>query len=405
MPNTNETRNKTNDQTRLFYRFAYISSALTVVAGVLCIYPLYIYSVIPAALFSYAVLNMVNMAVFKKSGNLKYAAIRAAATALAVTLVIILFSGGINSPFIFILAVIVLGGYAGARIFGTVYLYAILAAILLIYAVGELDIPLLQNEVPLKSQPHFSLISVLLAVYLVGGVFGRNILRAHLALNTSKSEIELRISEKELLLREVHHRVKNNLQTVSSLLSLQGKNSSNEKIKALIKGSQNRVISMAIIHEMLYIRNDLSKIEFHSYVKELTDYLLNSNEEKNKRIRIQLNIPEVKLSIDTAILLGLLINETVTNSLKYGFSDDSGGRITIALTEEKAENSYILGINDNGVGFSPDLDFRNSKSLGLKLIHNLARQLRGSVERKPSEKGTNYQVAFKDVNRHLGAIT
>ncbi|HDZ13662.1 MAG TPA: sensor histidine kinase, partial [Pricia sp.] len=332
-------------------------------------------------------------------------AIRSAIISLTVTLAIILFSGGINSPFIFILAVIVLGGYAGARIFGTVYLYAVLFAVLLIYGMGEWSPKFLINEVPIASQPHFGLICVLFSVYLVGGVFGRNILRAHRALNTSKSELEKRIAEKEFLLREVHHRVKNNLQTVSSLLSLQGKNSCNKKIQELIEGSQNRVISMAIIHEMLYIRNDLSKIEFRSYVKELTDYLINSNQIKNKNIHIQIDIPEVQLGIDTAILLGLLINETVTNSLKYGFPPDAEGLITLTLTREDGENSYLLQICDNGIGFSKDLDFRNSKSLGLKLIHNLARQLRGSVQRKPSEKGTNYQVVFKDVNRHMGKIT
>lgn len=404
MPNSNKTRYKTNDQTRLFYRFVYISSALTALSGILCLYPLHIYGVIPAALFSYTVLLLINVAIFKQRGNLKLAAIRSAIISMVATLAIILFSGGINSPFIFILAVIVLGGYAGARIFGTVYLYAIMFAIVFIYAIGELQIPFVTNEVPTESQPHFSLISILLAVYLVGGVFGRNLLRAHRALKKSKSEIEMRISEKELLLREVHHRVKNNLQTVSSLLSLQGKNTSNEKIKALIHGSQNRVISMAIIHEMLYIRNDLSKIEFRSYAKELTDYLINSSDGKNKNILFQIDIPEVQLSIDTAILLGLLINEAVTNSLKYAFLNKARGLITIALTKEATENCYLLGISDDGIGFSEDLDFRTHKSLGLKLIHNLARQLSGSVNRSPCEKGTNYQVTFKDVNRHRDTI-
>ena len=405
MPNSTEILYKTNDQTRLLYRFVYVSSALTAVSGLLCLYPLAVYGVVPTAFFCYTLLNLINIYIFKKNGDLKRAAIRAAIISLAVTLPIILFSGGINSPFIFILAVIVLGGYAGARIFGTIYLYAIMFVIGLIYIISASNITFLINEVPLESLPHFSLISILLAVYLVGGVFGRNILRAHTALNKSKLEIEQRIAEKELLLREVHHRVKNNLQTVSSLLRLQAKNSCNEKIKTLIESSQNRVISMAIIHEMLYIRDDLSKIEFRSYVKELTDYLLNSNEGKHKNVRIQIDIPEVQLSIDTAILLGLLINETVTNSLKYGFLNKADGLITIILTKEEGENSYLLGIGDDGIGFSADLDFKSTQSLGLKLIHNLARQLRGSVQRKPCEKGTNYQVAFKDMNRHLKGIT
>jgi len=396
---------KTDNQTRLMYRFVQASSALTALFGLLCLYPLGIYGVVPIALFVYSILNFCNIAIFKKWGNLKSAAIRSGVISLIVTIAIILFSGGINSPFIFILGVIVLGGFAGARIFGTIYLNAVMVAIVLIYFVGEAQFSFITNEVPVESAPHFSLISLLFAVYLVGGVFGKNLLRAHDALSKSKADIEMQIAEKEILLREVHHRVKNNLQTVSSLLSLQAKVSSNAKIKKMINGSQNRVISMAIIHEMLYIRNDLSKIEFHSYVQELTDYLINSAVGKNKNVRIHLNIPEVQLCIDTAIPLGLLINEAVTNSLKYGFSNDENGQIDITLTKEDAKNTYILGIKDNGIGYSEELDFRNTKSLGLKLIHNLARQLRGSVKRKACEQGTDYQVTFLDIDRQMSTAS
>ncbi len=404
MPSLRKIQYKTDDQTRLMYRFVYVSSALTALFGVLCMYPLRIYGVVPIACFVYSILNLCNIAIFKKRGNLKSAAIRSGVISLLVTIAIILYSGGIESPFIFILGVIVLGGYAGARIFGTIYLNAVILIIVLIYAIGESRFSFITNEVPAESEPHFSLISLLFAVYLVGGVFGKTLLRAHGALNRSKAEIEIRITEKELLLREVHHRVKNNLQTVSSLLSLQAKNTTNETIKKMIDSSQNRVISMAMIHEMLYIRNDLSKIEFRPYVQELTDYLINSTDCKGKNVRIHLNIPEIQLCIDTAIPLGLLINEAVTNSLKYGFIDNTTGQIDITLKKEDAKNAYVLGIKDDGIGFSEDLDFRNTKSLGLKLIHNLARQLRGSVKRKPCSKGTDYEVAFLDIDRQLSPV-
>ncbi len=396
---------KTDNQTRLMYRYVQVSSALTAVFGLLCLYPLGIYGVVPIAFFVYSILNFYNIAIFKKRGNLKSAAIRSGVISLMVTIAIILYSGGINSPFIFILGVIVLGGFAGARIFGTIYLNAVMVAIVLIYIVGEAQFSFITNEVSTESAPHFSLISLLFTVYLVGGVFGKNLLRAHDALSKSKADIEMQIAEKEILLREVHHRVKNNLQTVSSLLSLQAKISTNAKIKKMITGSQNRVISMAMIHEMLYIRNDLSKIEFRSYVQELTDYLINSAVGKNKNICIHINIPEVQLCIDTAIPLGLLINEAVTNSLKYGFLNNENGQIDITLTKEDAKNTYILGIKDNGIGYSEELDFRNTKSLGLKLIHNLARQLRGSVKRRSCEKGTDYQVTFLDIDRQLSTAS
>ncbi len=397
----NKIQYKTDDQTQLMFRFVYVSTTLTAILGVFCLYPLKIYGVVPLAFFVYSILNLANISRFKKRGNLKATAIRSGVISLLVTIAIILYSGGIDSPFIFILGVIVLGGYAGARIFGTIYLNAVIVIIVLIYAVGEAQFSFIMNDVPTESKPHFSLISLLFAVYLVGGVFGKTLLRAHEALNRSKAEIEIRITEKELILREVHHRVKNNLQTVSSLLSLQAKNSANDKIKELIHSSQNRVISMAMIHEMLYIRNNLSKIEFRPYVQELTDYLMNSTDCKSKNIRIKLHIPEVTLCIDTAIPLGLLINEAVTNSLKYGFIDNANGEIDITLKKEDTKNAYVLGIKDDGIGFSEKLNFKNTKSLGLKLIHNLARQLRGSVKRNSCSKGTEYEIAFLDVDRHM----
>ena len=149
--------------------------------------------------------------------------------------------------------------------------------------------------------------------------------------------VEQQIGEKETLLREVHHRVKNNLQTVSSLLSLQSRSIENESVKKLIKSSQNRVIAMAMVHEMLYMRDDLSKIEFKSYVQELSEYLVRSVKGSENNIELDLNIPDIQLGIDTAIPLGLLINEAVTNALKYGIKGDDKGQIHIALKNHKKE--------------------------------------------------------------------
>jgi len=295
------------------------------------------------------------------------------------------------------LAIIVLGGYISARIFGKIYLILIVCVITLIFWIGEANIDFIEDEVPETSKDLFSLISLLFSVYILGGVFGKDILKAHRALKTSKDEIEKRIDEKEMLLREVHHRVKNNLQTVSSLLNLQAKNSSNDAIKNLVSSSQNRVNSMAIIHEMLYVRDNLSQIEFRSYVQELTEYLIKSAEGKSRNVIINIDIPDIRLGIDTAIPLGLLINEAVTNSLKYGFVEKHKGQIDIKLSKQDNGNTYILGISDNGIGFDKELDFRTTKSLGLKLIHNLARQLKGSVKRELSTQGTNYSIAFQDI--------
>ena len=219
----------------------------------------------------------------------------------------------------------------------------------------------------------------------------------------SRNEIEKRINEKETLLREVHHRVKNNLQTVSSLLSLQSRNLEDKKMKSIIKSSQNRVISMAMVHEMLYMREDLSKIEYKSYVEELSEFLVRSLKGSDSKIKVNIDIPDIKLGIDTAIPLGLLINEAITNALKYGITDQNEGEITIAIHQGE-NNEYILKIGDNGIGFPDTINHKTTKSLGLKLIYNLARQLKGSISRDLTKKGTNYIIKFCEVGKQFQSV-
>ncbi len=397
MTSANKIQQRIDNQTRLLVKLIYASSLLSLFLCLFCFYFLDIRGYIPYIFFGFSTLNVLNLLAFKKHGRLVLASVVSAALSLIGTTVVTLFSGGIQSPFIFILAIIVLGGYISARIFGEIYLILIVVVVIAIYTITEVNINFITNEVPKTSRDTFSLISLLFSVYILGGVFGRDILKAHNALKTSKGEIEKRIDEKEILLCEVHHRVKNNLQTVSSLLNLQAKNSTNDTIKNLVLSSQNRVNSMAMIHEMLYMRDNLSKIEFRSYVKELTEYLIKSADGKNKNVIINIDIPDIQFDIDTAIPLGLLINEAVTNSLKYGFVEKGNGQIDIKLKKENDSNTYILDISDNGVGFAKELNFRTSKSLGLKLIHNLARQLRGSVKREPMSHGTNYSITFQDI--------
>src|SRR5680860_1221536 len=141
MQSSNKIQYRTENQTRLLYKLGYVSSVLAAVMGVLCLYPLHIYGVVPMAFFAYGILNLGNIAFFKKYGNLKLAAVRLAVISLLATFIIILFSGGINSPFIFILAVIVLGGYTSARIFGTIYLYAVMLSIVLILSLIHISEP------------------------------------------------------------------------------------------------------------------------------------------------------------------------------------------------------------------------------------------------------------------------
>ena len=207
----------------------------------------------------------------------------------------------------------------------------------------------------------------------------------------AEKELKASLKEKELLLKEIHHRVKNNMQIISSLLSLQSNYVGGEAVNVL-KESQNRVKSMAIIHEKLYQSNDLTHINFKEYLEGLLNYLFYSYTGNSKDITIKLDVEEVFLGIETAVPLGLIVNEVVSNSLKYAFPDGEG---EITFKMHRRLDGFELRISDNGVGMPKESDFNTIKSLGLQLVSALVSQLDGSVELK-RYKGTSYRINFKE---------
>lgn len=213
------------------------------------------------------------------------------------------------------------------------------------------------------------------------------------------NELEHLIEEKEVLLKEIHHRVKNNLQVITSLLSLQSSFIADEQTKGLFRYCQYRVNSMAMVHKMLYQSNDLTHINYHEYVSNLLHNLVTSMQGSSHEIKIDIDIPDIHLNIDTAIPLGLLINEIATNALKYGLRDTGG---TFHLKIRKLDHGkYKMLIGDDGIGFPDDVNFRNTNSLGLILIHRLTVQLSGTIEKDRRKKGTNYIVVFEEVNQFV----
>ena len=203
--------------------------------------------------------------------------------------------------------------------------------------------------------------------------------------------------EKAILLKEIHHRVKNNLQVITSLLSLQSSFVDDEKVKELFKYTQYRINSMALVHEMLYNTNDIKEINYHDYLSQLMSSLLNSMKGKNS-IELKVNTSDIYLNIDTSIPLGLLINEIVTNALKYGLKDNPKGKLHAKLT--KAQYPYfVLEIGDNGKGFDDDINLKTIKSLGLKLIQKLTQQLKGRIIKDKSKEGTNYILTFQQIKQ------
>lgn len=405
MPGFTIDKERLQDKTKLFLRVNYTTSIISILFGALCYFFLNITQVIPFALTGFAILNIINLLYFRSHKKIvptfNFSSIIGLITAVVVTV----YSGGIHSPFIFMIPLIAFGGFVNSTKYGRVYFNIITILILLVFTQSIPELSITENIIPEESSSVFSLVSVLFAVFILGNTLGKTLLKTYNAMYSSKKALANQVHEKENLLKEVHHRVKNNLQTVSSLLSLQSRNIETGPMKGLLKGTQNRVIAMAMVHEMLYMRNDISHIEYKSYVLELGEYLIRSIKGNDNNVDLKIDIPDIKLGIDTAIPLGLLINETLTNALKYGIESDNEGEISIKLQQDtEKENCYILEIGDNGIGFPETINYKTTKSLGLKLIHNLTRQLRGTIERDNSKKGTNYIIKFQEIKQQLSPV-
>jgi len=214
-------------------------------------------------------------------------------------------------------------------------------------------------------------------------------------ISSLNNAINLRLEERNTLLKEIHHRVKNNLQVITSLLNLQSRYIQDEEVKSMLKYSQYRIKSMALLHESLYRSDDLSKINYADYLQQLVNGLIISMKGSTNKITLDLEVDEIYFNIDTSIPLGLIINELVTNALKYAFSDDIG---TIGISLKKqANNSFLLHINDNGKGFPKTVKFRDTDTLGLKLVHKLVLQLNGNIEKDNLQSGTAFIITFQEI--------
>jgi len=210
-----------------------------------------------------------------------------------------------------------------------------------------------------------------------------------------EEEITSSLKEKEVLLKEIHHRVKNNLQVISSLLKLQCASIKEIQTLAIFRESQNRIESMALIHEQLYQSKNLSCIDFAKYIHNLVANFFCAYEVNTNHINIKIDISKVLLDINAAIHWGLIINELIANSLKYAFPNNDKGEININFTAK--DNDFVLLVKDNGIGFPKDLDFFDTQTLGLQLVVALTEQLDGKIELS-KKQGTEFKIAFYNVN-------
>ncbi len=208
----------------------------------------------------------------------------------------------------------------------------------------------------------------------------------------AEEHIKKSLEEKEVLLREIHHRIKNNMQIVSSLLMLQSQNIEDKKYKDVFIDSQNRILSMALIHEKLYQSEDLAQIDFKEYINEIVSNIFSSYG-SNTNVKIDINVEKIPINIDNAVPCGLIINELVTNSLKYAFPEGRRGEIQISV-KSKDNNMIEMSIRDDGIGIPKDMDFKKTKSLGLHLVTALAEnQLHGTIILL-RDRGTEFQINF-----------
>ncbi|MFO7595189.1 MAG: PAS domain S-box protein [Desulfocurvibacter africanus] len=205
-----------------------------------------------------------------------------------------------------------------------------------------------------------------------------------------EEQIVKSLQEKEILLREIHHRVKNNLQIISSLLHLQAATDQSGAHRDLFVESQNRILTMALVHEELYRSDDLASIDLLAYMRKLLDRLLSAMGDR-RRIQGMVDGESVALTIDAAIPSGLIVNELVTNSFKHAFGQDAAGRISISVS--RSGERAILEISDTGRGLPEGYDFRTAKSLGLQLVVRLVKQLHGGIELVPGA-GTHFRLNF-----------
>ncbi|UCE41557.1 MAG: PAS domain S-box protein [Candidatus Aminicenantes bacterium] len=243
-------------------------------------------------------------------------------------------------------------------------------------------------------------VDIIVLLRMVGDILANALER-----NRVEEQLNASLKEKEVLLKEIHHRVKNNMQVISSLLNLQSSRITNQEILEMFKESQGRIRSMSLIHERLYQSADLAKIDFSHYIQNLATYLFQSYRIDPKTVILNTDVQDVSLDINKAIPCGLIINELVSNSLKYAFSHvkdsdkkkEEKGKIDIQLTAD--DGKVTLLVRDNGVGLPKELDIETADSFGLQLVTTLVIQLNGkiNIKRKP---GATFTITFDKTNKH-----
>ncbi len=209
-----------------------------------------------------------------------------------------------------------------------------------------------------------------------------------------EEKLEKTLQEKDILMKEIYHRVKNNLMVISSLLSLQSRYIKDKDTKEIFRESQNRAKSIALIHEKLYKSEDLKHINFTEYLQNLSNDLYNTYTTDKNLVKLVLDVDDIIFNVEISIPLGLILNELLTNSLKHAFPDGRRGEIKVEL-HLKEDGRYCLSVEDNGVGLPKDLNLQKTGTLGMQIINSLTEQINGEIILE-SNMGTKFTIFFND---------
>jgi two-component sensor histidine kinase len=248
------------------------------------------------------------------------------------------------------------------------------------------------NEIKQRKQDIWEIFDEVISIPITKSVL---IARVSVLIQTRSLSLQVNqlMEDKEMLIKEIHHRVKNNLMIIASLLNMQSYYIKDEEAKAYFKESENRAQSMALIHERLYRTGDLQNVELGDYITSLAKDLFGTYVTNPDKVKMEIEVENVKLHIDSMIPLGLIINEVVTNTLKYAFPEDKTG--TLIIKFYKKGNEFFLTVKDDGVGIPKDFDIEKSDSLGMQLITNLTQQLDGELEIIKSP-GATFNIKFPE---------
>jgi two-component sensor histidine kinase len=226
------------------------------------------------------------------------------------------------------------------------------------------------------------------------GNLGKSINQMLGSIEKSDAQIKISLKEKEILLREIHHRTKNNLQIIAALLEMQADEADDPRLNEFFRESQNRIHAMSMVHENLYMSTNLSRIALDSYLKNLVEDLIYSYKELEAKIKLKMDVDPIKINIESTIPCGLIVTEIVSNALKHAFKGFDYGEIYVGAYYE--EDYIVLEIKDNGVGIPDDVKLDGSTGLGLQLVETFVEQLEGSISIN-RDQGTSFTIKFKEI--------